>query len=184
MGAINFECIAYGMNEKEAYKNAVEEATNEYGNNPYNGTINTAHRYRDITNAYRNSGKSMNEYIRETLDNASKLDCFIICLESPKENKNKVKTKVENIVSRGTKRWLLQYVVYNVYGDKVKTASTKTEAVAWARNYVEKIHIATLSIKMEKVLENPNAATVAKISYKTNGKERKGKYLFFGIAAY
>lgn len=41
MGACSFTRIGYGKDLKNAYQNAVDEAIEYYGNNPYNGTIST-----------------------------------------------------------------------------------------------------------------------------------------------
>jgi len=45
MGATDFGTARVTKTPKEAYKKAVEEASYEYGNNSYNGTISTTNGY-------------------------------------------------------------------------------------------------------------------------------------------
>ena len=43
MGAQTFITFGYGKSAEDAYRNAVEQAEEEYGHNPYNGTISTTY---------------------------------------------------------------------------------------------------------------------------------------------
>ena len=159
-----------------------DAAEREYGDDCYNGTISTVPGFRDITNEWKNSRKTQDNFIREKLDDANKYDCFCICTNPPIENKNKTKSQVENIVTKGTKKWVLKYVVYDDYNDRqLGSYTTKGDAVKAARAHTEKTFNRT-SISIEKKLEKGNT-TVAKITYKKSDKERDGQWVFFGYAA-
>lgn len=180
MGGIDFRCRAFGKTVNEAYRNAVEDAETEYGQDSYNGTISTTDGLEDVTDKYKKSGKTMEKFIDEVLSRANKRDCFAIELVKPIANDMKTKTQVEHLVEKGTKKWLLKYVVHNRSG-AIKSFDTKGDAVKCAREYTEKTEETTYVV-MEKVLEK-GSATVAKIHYKKSSKERKGQWLFFGIGA-
>jgi hypothetical protein len=181
MGACSFTTSSYGKSMSDAYSNAVDDATHEYGNDAYNGTISTTRGVRDVTAEYKRSGKSLNQYINDTIENFNKWGaCGGICVEEPKTNTNKVKSQVEHIVEKGTKKWVLKYVVYD-YDNQIGTYNTKGDAVKSARAYTERTQKRT-TISMEKKLEKGNSQ-VARISYKQATNEKKGKYIFFGFAA-
>ena len=181
MGACSFTTSAYGKSMSEAYNNAVEDATHEYGNDAYNGTISTTRGCRDVTAEYKRSGKSINQYINDNIDNFNKWGaCGGICVEEPITNKGKIKSQVEHIVEKGTKKWVLKYVVYD-YDNQVGSYNTKGDAVKSARAYTERTQKRT-TISMEKKLEKGNSQ-VARVTYKQATNEKKGKYIFFGWAA-
>lgn len=181
MGACSFTTSAYGKSIQEAYNNAVEDATHEYGNDAYNGTISTTRGVRDVTAEFKRSGKSLNQYINDNIDNFNKWGaCGGICVEEPKTNKNKIKSQVEHIVEKGTKKWVLKYVVYD-YDNQIGSYNTKGDAVKSARAYTERTQNRT-TISMEKKLEKGNSQ-VARITYKKSESESKGKFVFFGWAA-
>jgi hypothetical protein len=183
MGACQFKSRYSGKTAEEAYNRACEEAEQEYGHQDgYNGTISTTHGFRDETEMY---GKSkfddVSAYIRNRFETMNKRDCSAICVVKPVGNKNKTKSQVEHIVTPGTKKWVLKYVVYNYHGNKLESFETKGGAVEFARMRVEKTQ-EVITIKMEKVLEkgNPNVAIV---TYKKSPTERDGEWIFFGYAA-
>lgn len=183
MGACTFQTSAYGKSIQEAYKNAVDDAVYEYGADTYNGTISTTRGVNDMTADFKRSGKSLKDYINDKIDNFSKWGaCGGICIEEPKGNTNKVKTSVEHIVSKGTKKWVLKYVVFENYNDRmIGLYKTKGEAVAMARKHCEQ-NQRTCTIEMVKELEK-GSRQVARVTYKQATNEKKGKYVFFGWAA-
>lgn len=183
MGATWFKDVARGASLKDAYNSAVEDARQYAGHQDgYNGTISTTVGLVDLTDQFKRSGKSINEYIDMQMDKLHKRDCAAICLEKPVANSNKTKSQVEHIVTPGTKKWVLYYVVYNGYNDQmIASCSTKGEAVKKAREYTEK-HQTPTNICMEKGLEKGNR-TVARITYKKSSTEKPGKWVFFGWAA-
>ena len=183
MGACSFTTSAYGKSMSEAYNNAVSDAVSEYGSDSYNGTISTTNGVRDVTADYKRSGKDIRTFIENNIDNFNKWGaCGGICVEEPITNKGKIKSKVEHIVSKGTKKWVLKYVVEDAYNDKlVGSFKTKTDAVKKAREYTEKTQYRT-SIYMRKELES-GTSQVARVEYKRADNEKKGKYIFFGWAA-
>lgn len=124
--------------------------------------------------------KTINQFIDDTIENANKWGpCFAICVEEPQANKNKIKTQVEHIVSKGTKKWELRFVVTS-RGETIGSKTTKGDAVKLAREYSEK-HQTRTSVHMEKVLVG-SKSTVAEISYKPSTTEKDGKYIFYGYA--
>jgi len=182
MGACSFQTSSYGKTINEAYRNACDEAREEYGNDPYNGTISTTHGFRDVTADFKRSGLSLNEYIVKHIGNLNKRDVWGICVKEPVVNKNKVKSKVEHIVSKGTKKWVLKYVVEERFsGNFVASERTKGAAVTKARKHCEATQT-TCTIRMTKELEKGNAM-VATVEYKKATNESNGKYVFFGWAA-
>ena len=185
MGACQFKARYGGKTAEEAYSRACEEAEQEYGHQDgYNGTISTTHGFRDETEAYNKSKFSdVSAYIRDRFDShaMNKRDCSAICVVKPVGNKNKTKSQVEHVVTPGTKKWVLQYVIETYDGNTLSAHVTKTDAVKIARYHTEKTQQAT-KIKMRKVIEKGDPL-VAKITYKKSTTERDGEWIFFGYAA-
>ena len=182
MGACQFTNSGRGKSAKDVFTKLQDAAIDEYGNDSYNGTISTVPGFNDITNEWKNSKKELNNFIAERFDSANKYDCFCICTNPPVENKNKTKSQVEHIVTPGTKKWVLKYVVYDDNNDRqLGSYTTKGDAVKAARAHTEKTFYRT-SISMEKKLEKGNSQ-VAKITYKQSTTEKDGRYVFFGYAA-
>lgn len=183
MGACSFTTSAYGKSISDAYNNAVDDATHEYGNDAYNGTISTTRGVKDVTAEYKRSGKSLSQYINDNIDNFNKWGaCGGICVQEPKTNKNKIKSQVEHIVTKGTKKWVLKYAVECYNTDRIiGKYKTKGDAVKSARKYTEDTQNTT-KIYMTKELEK-GTSDVAKVVYKRAENESKGKYVFFGWAA-
>lgn len=180
MGGVNFRLTMSGFSVRQAFDTAVEEAIDEEGNNPYNGTISTTDYQGDLTEKFKKSGKSLNEFINEFLHLCNKRECYSICISSPEKDGGKTKTKVEHIVTPGTKKWVLKYVVYCFREDKnVGSYDTKGAAVDAARKYTEKTMFPT-TIEMQKKLEK-GTTEVARVTYK--GKDKEGKWVFFGTAS-
>jgi hypothetical protein len=185
MGACQFKVRYFGKTADEAYRNACDDAEEEYGHQDgYNGTISTTHGFRDETEAYKKSKfNDVSAYIRDRFDShaMNKRDCSAICVVPPVGNKNKTKSQVEHIVTPGTKKWVLKYVVYSDEGRKLGDYRTKGHAVNNARKYTEDKQISTYII-IEKQLEQ-GTNKVAKITYKKAPTERNGEWIFFGYAA-
>jgi hypothetical protein len=182
MGACQFKGRYGGKTAEEAYNRACEEAELEYGHQDgYNGTISTTHGFRDETEMYGKSKfNDVSAYIRDRFENMGKRDCSAICVVKPVGNKNKTQSQVEHVVTPGTKKWVLKYVVQR--GDHVIGSwNTKGDAVKDARKYTEKHQVPT-TILMKKFLEKGDNL-VAKITYKKAPNERDGEWIFFGYAA-
>ena len=182
MGASFFRTSQRGKSLLDAYKDAVHYAEEEYGHDSYNGTISTTHGVIDKTNEFKTSRKTLTDFIDIYVEKGSKRQCFAICVETPKENKNKVKSKVEHVVTPGTKKWVLKYVVHDYNNDReIGAYDTKGDAVKAARAHTEKTMYRT-TISMEKKLEK-GSNQVATITYKASTNEKDGKWVFFGWAA-
>ena len=182
MGACSFQNVGRGKTMQEAYKNLCAEAREEYGHQDgYNGTISTTSGFHDVTSEFKRSGKDLQSFIDANIDRANKWgSCLAICIDEPKANTNKVKTQVKNIVTPGTKKWVLKYVV-TAYGNVIASKNTKGEAVKIAREHTEKTQERTY-IDVAKVLEK-GSTKVAEVEYKKSTTEKGGKFVFFGWAA-
>ena len=181
MGATTFQTTRHGWTMTEAYKTAVEDAVYERGSDAYNGTISTTSGVVDKTQLFKSSKLSIGEFIDKHIESCHKWGhAWGVCIEEPIQNKSKIKSKVNNIVSKGTKKWVLVYdVIFR--GDIVKSFDSKTDAVKYGKELVEK-NKSRVSIEMRKKLVD-GQTKVAEIEYKTDGKEKKGRYVFFGWAA-
>ena len=181
MGACSFVNRGNGKTMREAYQDLCESAIEYYGHQEgYNGTISTTSGYSDVTSRFKSSGKSLDDFISDRLDVISKWECEAICIEEPKFNTNKVKSQVKNIVTPGTKKWILKYVILDINGRTIDSKLTKGDAIKIARTHTEKTQIKTY-IEMVKVLEK-SSPKVAEVEYKKSSNERLGKYIFFGWA--
>lgn len=182
MGSQQFTIRSRGRSAKEAYQRAVDNANDEYGHQQgYSGAINVTGGFRDATTKYKASGLPKYNFIEERLDKLTKFDgAECICIREPKNNTNKIKTQVEHIVTPGTKKWVLKYIVKTIDGE-LSTHNTKGEAVKAARVYTEK-YLSSTSVHMEKRIEKSNAL-VAKISYKKSINEQEGEWEFYGWAS-
>lgn len=180
MGACQFENRGRGKSAKDVFTKLQDAAQRDYGDDIYNGTISTVPGFRDLTKEWKSSKQHIDHFIRERLNDARKYDCFAICTHEPVVNNNKIKTQVEHIVEKGTKKWVLKYVVYD-YDNQLGSYNTKGDAVKAARAHTEKTFKRT-TISMEKKLEKGNAQ-VATITYKPSTTEKDGQWLFFGFAA-
>lgn len=182
MGASQFinKTRAYSM--REAYNQLVEDATQEYGHDSYNGTISTTHGFADITSEFRKSGLTIDEFIDRKIEDASKWGpAYGVCISDPVQNNLKVKSQVEQVVVPGTKKWELMYFVLDPRGKKIASSDNKTDAVKLARAYTEKTQESTTVI-MERVLVSCSPV-VARIKFKHDKNQKPGAYYFFGYAA-
>lgn len=182
MGAEFFKDTYRGKTLQDAYNSAVEDAIFEHGNDPYSGTIATTTGFivADKTREYKASGKSLHDYIDTWIDDGEKRRCYAVCIEEPKVNSNKIKSQVEHFVEKGTKKWVLKYVVYDC-DTQVGKYDTKGDAVKAARAYTEK-NLRSTTIHMNKILEKGDTK-VARVTYKKSTTEKDGKWVFFGWAA-
>jgi hypothetical protein len=183
MGSQQFQTYSRGKSVKEAYNNAVEDANDEYGHQQgYSGEINSSEGYSDVTAKFKASKKSLNEYINERLDVLTKFEgAEAICIEQPVTNNNKIKSQVEHVVEKGTKKWVLKFYAQSNYKGLIGKFNTKGDAVKAARKYTEETGNSTY-VEMRKDLEKGNTIT-AKISYKKATNEKDGRWVFYGWAS-
>ena len=183
MGACRFLFSKKATSLNEAYKDSVENAIEEYGNDSYNGTISTTHGIIDLTSEFKKSGKRINDFITNKLEDCGKRDCYGVCIEPPVKNENKIKSVVQHTVEKGTKKWILKYMVKegSTSSHVLKGFDTKGDAVKYAREHTEKHKITTI-VEMQKILEKGDTK-VAYVMYKQSSKESLGKYILFGLAA-
>ena len=183
MGAINFERTSRGKTLGEAYEKAYEDAVEEMGHQEgYSGDINSTVHVLDKTEEFKRSKKFIRNFIEESFEVIPKHTCWAVCIVEPILNSNKVKTKVDNIVTTGTKKWILKHKVIDRAGNIIFSENTKGEAIQKAKGYVEK-HQCTLSVHLSKELSEGDTK-VATVSYKRSATERDGTWIFFGVAPY
>jgi hypothetical protein len=183
MGSQQFETYSRGKSVKEAYDNAVDAAEAKYGHQEgYSGEINSSAGYRDVTDKFKASGKNLDKYISERLDVLTKFDgAEAICIEKPVTNSNKIKSQVEHVIEKGTKKWVLKFAAKSSAKGTLGTFRTKGDAVKCARKYTEESGNSSY-VEMSKVLEKGNTLT-AKINYKKSTSEKPGRWIFYGWAS-
>jgi hypothetical protein len=185
MGAQFFYNKTRAFSMREAYNQLVEDAIYENGNDSYNGTISTTPGFQDRTAEYKKhlaGGGDFNSFYQLAQDKTSKFEnCWGICLKEPKDNKLKIKSQVEHLVTPGTKRWELFYNVLNREGSVIASSRTKGEAVDLARAYTEKTKEPT-QVTLSKNLMSCSPV-VARIKYKADPNMSTGDYAFFGWAS-
>lgn len=181
MGSQAFTTYSRGKDVNDAYNRAVNAANDEYGHQEgYSGEINSSGGFRDITKEFKASKKSLDGFIDEQMETLTKFNgARAVCIEEPVGNTNAIKSQVEHIVTPGTKKWMLYYIVEaNIH---IGSFLTKGDAVTKARAYTEKTGMPS-RVKIEKRLYKMEN-TVAKISYKKSPTEKEGRWVFFGWAS-
>lgn len=73
-GAESFINVAYGESARECFDDLVREAKQQYGNDPYNGSISTQQNY-SIMNLQFSSKQEAEAYAEENLDSVEKYYC-------------------------------------------------------------------------------------------------------------
>jgi len=175
-----------GSSMNEAYKEAVKDAAEEHGHEQgYSGEINMSSGFCDYTSKFKASGKKLSDFVDSIMDDDSMTldeEAFGICTNQPIINTNKIKTQVENKVVKGTRKWILWYVVYKIGFEEeyIGKKQFKDQAIKIARSHTEKTGSRT-AVVMERLLED-NKPTTAIINYKPASNEREGTYYFFGEA--
>jgi len=186
MGANQFITTSHGSTMQQAFKRAVEDAEEEYGHQEgYSGQINCHHSFRDVTKEWKESKLSPHKFADKAFDDdklSKHSDPWGVCVTEPVKNSNKIKTHVEHVVEKGTKKWIQKYrvVAYFSETESPKDFLKKGDAVKFARVQCEKTK-KKYNIEIVKVLEK-GSVTTAIITYKSSTKESEGQYLFFGEA--
>ena len=180
MGTTTSTLIVKGKTMAEAFRNASQDAEEEHGHGQgYSGHINVTRLTRDVTSQYKSSSNKA-KYIDDLLENLDSGECYGVELEKSKVNTNKIKTTVEIISQKGTKKWETRYVA-ELFGEQtIALEKTQGAAIKKARAYVEK-HQCMCRIYLTKVLVKGNSH-VASIRYKQSKMETDGKYLFIYAA--
>jgi hypothetical protein len=171
MGATLITVRSTGVSMRDAYNNAVEEATYEYGNDNYNGTISTTRGCTDVTKEFVKSGKNLNKWG----------DALGICVSPPISNNNKIKTKVDTTPQKGTRVWETFYEVKLFDGTIIGGSTFQIDAINMGRKYTEETRSSTY-VHITKRLVN-SKTLVSTINYKAADKEKVGSYYFIALAA-
>lgn len=180
MGSTTFYHKRTAPSMKEAYNELVEDAIDEYGNDPYNGTISTTNGFVDVTKKFKDSGKKLSAFIESAEDVMSKRDCWGICVLEPKLNTNKIRSQVELVPQIGRRIWETRYEVH-AENRLIGTHSLQAGAIKIGRDYTELTKIATQVSRVNILKEGEK--DVAFINYKPSSEERQGEYVLFGWAA-
>lgn len=180
MGATTFYNRITAPSMSEGYRELVEQAIDDCGNDPYNGTISTTYSFTDVTKKYQESKKSLVDFVDDSYDSMGKRDCWAICLKEPRGNSSKIKSQVELNPQVGKRVWETRYEVTTREG-VVGSHILQAEAIKIARAYTERTKSIT-TVNIVKRLVEGNTQ-VAKIEYKKSKDECDGNYVFFGYAA-
>jgi hypothetical protein len=185
MGACSIVVTASGKNMDDAFKNAQEEAAQEYGHQQgYSGAINCCELGRDVTRL-RNDYDEEDHFQEWILNNTSKRLVYGYCTQDPIPNKNKTKSEVKNIPQKGTRKWETRYIAEPDWTGQTMSQhiSEKTQgaAIKAARAYTEKNPGVVLKVKVTKILVE-GGETCAEVRYKKSSTERDGRYTFVGYA--
>lgn len=84
MGATDIHVTGTGLSMGKAFSALQEEARQEYGNDSYNGTISTISDLADHTQKFATSGKELDDYLDEILEDIDKWEAVGICTKPPK----------------------------------------------------------------------------------------------------
>ena len=181
MGACSIEVTASGKSMADAFKNAQEEAREEYGNDSYNGQINNCSLVGDVSHK-QGEFKEQDFFHTWILDNTNKRDVKGYCSRKPVTNTNKIKTVVTNYPQKGTRKWVTNYIGVTAFdGDVICEDISQTECIRKAREYVENNPNKRVEIQIRKVLIG-GKVKVADINYKQASNEKAGQYTFVGWA--
>lgn len=184
MGASLIVITARGASMEDAYRNAVEDAVHEHGNDSYNGTISTTSGFVDKTKDQRGSGMDVHTYADWLYDNdkISKWGNAVgICVTEPVGNTNKIKSQVATTPQKGTRKWETCYIVELYDGSVIGSSEFQIDAINLGRKHTEKTQQNTYVRITKKLVNSSNL--VSTISYKKSDKERLGSYCFVALAA-
>mgnify|MGYP003641566268 CR=1 FL=1 len=181
MGATNATATISANNIRTAWNEAVEEA-NEYSGHQegYSGDLNTCDFTKDLT--YKLGSMTKKKLIDYMYEKCPKWEAWGFCSDKPVINTNKIKTVVTTNPQKGTRKWKTEFHGVNFHGNVVVKADSQTECIKKCRLYIEKNPTERLSVEITKVLQEGNTKC-ADIRYKHSTKEKKGTYIFVGLAA-
>jgi len=166
-----------GKDVQSAFRSLQESDREEYGDDVYNGRWNNCQGVREVSTSV------FDKAVREG-DNSKHQPAVAKCIRKPVKNNNAIKTQVENFPNKGTRKWVTKYVAYQGYfGHDTSSVgiieSSQAVAIKKARTYVSKHPNASLTIRIEKVLEKQDTK-VAKITYKPAKNEADGEWEIYG----
>lgn len=182
MGAELIYRTARGKNIQDAFKRACEEDEDYFGHQEgYSGGIHTCSLIKDVTSMTKT--KSFRDIEEHIADNASKREAWGFCMETPVENKNKVKSQVDVTPQKGTRKWETVYKAVTSWDQReVARDKSQTNCIKKARAYVEANPDVNLKIIIAKELIEGNSQC-ATITYKKSTTEKLGLYKFIAWAA-
>jgi hypothetical protein len=182
MGAELIYRTARGKNIQDAFKRACQDDEDYFGHQEgYSGGIHTCDLTKDVTSMTKTkSFRDIEEYIA---DNASKREAWGFCMETPVENKNKVKSQVDVTPQKGTRKWETVYKAVTTWDQReVARDKSQTNCIKKARAYVEANPDVSLKVIIAKELTEGNSQC-ATVTYKKSTTEKLGLYKFIAWAA-
>jgi hypothetical protein len=182
MGAELIYRTARGKNIQDAFKRACQDDEDYFGHQEgYSGGIHTCDLTKDVTSMTKTkSFRDIEEYIA---DNASKREAWGFCMETPVENKNKVKSQVDVTPQKGTRKWETVYKAVTTWDQReVARDKSQTVCIKKARTYVEANPDVNVKIIIAKELIEGNSQC-ATVTYKKSTTEKLGLYKFIAWAA-
>ena len=182
MGAELIYRTARGKNIQDAFKRACQDDEDYFGHQEgYSGGIHTCDLTKDVTSMTKTkSFRDIEEYIA---DNASKREAWGFCMETPVENKNKVKSQVDVTPQKGTRKWETVYKAVTTWDQReVARDKSQTVCIKKARAFVEANPDVSLKVIIAKELTEGNTQC-ATVTYKKSTTEKLGLYKFIAWAA-
>ena len=172
MGAVRKTETIEGKTLQSAFANLQVEAMREYGDDFYSGGWNNATGVREVSSSYYNDNKE---------DVSKHEDAIAVCIRKPKANTNAIKTTVDRVPNKGTRKWVTMYVGHcNSDSHYIDIREElQSEAIKKARTYVSKNPGVKIAIHIEKELCD-QSSLVAHIKYKPSSSEADGMWEITG----
>lgn len=202
MGAVSFMQCGYGENYKDVFNDLVNEATYEYGNNDYNGTISTCFisSYKKMADVYSASvEKTARKLAAGNMDDVYKRNCVVLDLGIVHYEIVKVKKIIPKITRKAEykqKYAVMRWEDNEIFSKMIKHYDTKKEADADAiRRSLKNPNDSYFVVKR---MINTNNGDDTVTQFKTEIIKRKTKpktipegcivkeihkYLFYGVAS-
>lgn len=181
MGACTFQHKTSSRSMNDAYQDLFDESVYENGHDSYNGTISTTSGIRDVTNMFKRSKLSLDKFIHTIgLEETQKWgDAWGIEIKKPRLKK--IKAKVDNIVTKGARKWETRYIIYDYQMTEITYKLSKGDAITKAKKLALKNN-QRYSIRLEKhIIKSDNL--VARVYAEIPKTEKLGEYVIFGWAA-
>jgi hypothetical protein len=193
MGATSFMQTQKGLDLKQAYRDAVENALHFYGHDSYNGTISTTSGVREFSYTKSKQFPTPQSYADHLIETNAVSKWGVAGAILLREEKVDVEELIESVKkvekiapAKKAKTWESIYVVKLKDGTVIATNKSKTDATKRATDEVKKRKVEVL-IEQQKVLKvgSPIELTLKPIveRKKSKKKENVKTYLLFGWAA-
>lgn len=167
---------------QDAWQIVYEEAAEQSGHQDgYSGDFNSCSFSNDVTSYYNKEKQDRAKVLNYIEENISRREAWGYCIETPVENKSKVKSTVETNPQKGARKWETFYKAVVSWDEReIARDKSQTACIKKARAYAETNHAEVKVIICKELVEgNTHCATV---SYKKSASEKLGLYRFIGLA--